>query len=81
MALRRRKPAAAWRARREEYLRGSGRQRDLVWEGFEPGINGTKWCVIRGGRTSAFPRLDSYARLFLVSGGIHGGEDRQRSQR
>jgi hypothetical protein len=80
MALRRRKPAAAWRARREEYLRASGRQRDLVREGFEPGINGTSWSVIRG-RTGAFPRLDSDARLFLVSGGIHGGEDRQRSQR
>lgn len=80
MALRRRKPAAAWRARREEYLRASGRQHDLVREGFEPGISGTRWSVIRGGRTSAFPRLASYARLFLVSGGFHGGEDRERSQ-
>jgi hypothetical protein len=80
MALQLRKAhATAWRARREEYLRASGRRSDLVREGFEPGTNGANWSVIRGGRASTCPNHDSSTRLVVVTEGVHDGDDSQRS--
>jgi hypothetical protein len=82
MALQRRKAhARAWRVRREEYLRASGRRSDLVKEGFEPGINGANWSVIRGGRASTCPNHDSPTPLVVVTHGFHGGDDLHRRHR
>ena len=57
-----------WRSRREEYLRASGRQSDLVKEGFEETIAKTSWTVIAGGRTSRSTGRTDGAGLFLVKG-------------
>ncbi len=59
--------AAGWRARREAYLRDSGRQMELILEGFEPAPPTLDWIVLAGGRTSR-PKLPARdARLFLVN--------------
>lgn len=60
--------AAAWRSRREAYLRASGRQSDLVKEGFEPTLPTASWAVITGGRTSRFPEASRAPRLLLLKG-------------
>jgi hypothetical protein len=60
------KNTAAWRSRREEYLRASGRQSDLLMEGFEPAASAASWAVIAGGRSSHLPKPIPRARLFLV---------------
>lgn len=59
---------AAWRSRREEYLRASGRQRDLVKEGFDPGLPIASFAVIPGGRTSRLPKGSRRPELLLVKG-------------
>jgi hypothetical protein len=83
MVLQQRKAhVTAWRVRREEYLRASGRRSDLVREGFESCINGANWSVISGGRASTCPNHESSsARLVVVTEGFHGGDDSQRSHR
>ena len=58
--------AAGWRARREAYLRESGRQMDLILEGFEPAPPTVDWIVVTGGRTSRPKMPSSEPRLFLV---------------
>jgi hypothetical protein len=60
------KHTAAWRSRREEYLRTSGRQSDLISEGFEPGASAAGWTVIAGGRSTHHPKPIPRAGLFLV---------------
>ena len=60
--------AAAWRSRREEYLRASGRQSDLVKEGFEPALPKASWAVITGGRKSRFPEASPGPGLLLLKG-------------
>ena len=60
------KQTAAWRSRREEYLRASGRQCDLVREGFEPAASAASWAVIAGGRSSHLPKPIPRTALFLV---------------
>ena len=60
------KHTAAWRSRREEYLRTSGRQSDLVREGYEPAASAAGWAVIEGGRSSHLPKPIPRAGLFLV---------------
>jgi hypothetical protein len=60
------KQTAAWRSRREEYLRTSGRQSDLVSEGFEPAASAGSWTVIAGGRSTHLPKPIPRAGLFLV---------------
>ena len=60
--------AAAWRSRREEYLRASGRQSDLVKEGFDSVLPSASWAVIPGGRTSRFPKVNPGPELLLVKG-------------
>lgn len=59
---------AAWRSRREEYLRASGRQSDLVNEGFEPALPTASWAVIAGGRTSRFPEASPGPGPLLLKG-------------
>ena len=58
----------AWRSRREEYLRASGRQWDLVNEGFEPPLPTARWAVIAGGRRSRLPKASPRPGLLLVKG-------------
>ena len=60
------KHAGAWRSRREEYLRASGRQSDLVREGFEPAASAVSWALIAGGRSGHLPTPLLRAGLFLV---------------
>jgi hypothetical protein len=60
------KHTARWRSRREEYLRASGRQNDLVSEGFELAASASRWAVIAGGRLSHLPKPIPRADLFLV---------------
>jgi len=60
------KQTAAWRSRREEYLRTSGRQSDLVREGFEPAASVASWTVIADGRSTHLPKPIPRAGLFLV---------------
>ena len=60
------KQTGAWRSSREEYLRASGRQSDLVREGFEPAASAASWAVIAGGRASHLPKPIPRTGLFLV---------------
>jgi hypothetical protein len=60
------KRTAAWRSRREEYLRASGRQSDLVREGFEQAASAASLAVITGGRSTHLPKPIPRAGLFLV---------------
>ena len=59
------KHAGAWRSRREEYLRASGRQSDLVKEGFEQASR-ANWAVIAGGRRTRRTKRNRKAGLLLV---------------
>jgi hypothetical protein len=59
---------AAWRRRREEYLRSSGRRADLVKEGYEAAGSMTSWTVIVGDRRSRCPRPRARGGLFFVKG-------------
>ena len=44
------KQCAAWRCRREQYLRESGRHVDLIREGYAAADEATNWTVVVGGR-------------------------------
>jgi len=55
-----------WRLRREEYLRASGRKRDLVIEGFEQVPSTASWTVIAGGRTGRCTNSSPRTGLFLM---------------
>lgn len=56
----------AWRARREEYLRASGRQAELAKEGFEPQLSTGSWAVIAGGRPTRLAKPNPSAALVLM---------------
>jgi hypothetical protein len=60
------KHAEAWRSRREEYLRASGRQSDLVKEGFERELSTASWGLIACGRASRLAKPNPSAGLFLM---------------
>ncbi len=70
--------AAAWRSRREEYLRASGRQGDFVKEGFEPAASIASCAVIAGGLPTRVTKPNPKAGLFLVKqwarGSLRGHE-------
>lgn len=59
---------AAWRHRREVYLRASGRQADLVREGYEAAGSTATWDVLLGDRRSRPPKPNVRLGLFLVKG-------------
>lgn len=59
------KRGSDWRCRREEYLRASGRQEDLIREGYETRGTDAKLVVIRGGRRRS-PASEPGIRLFVV---------------
>ena len=58
--------APGWRSRREEYLRASGRQSDLIREGFERAPSTAAWVVIPGGRASRLGKANPRADLILM---------------
>ena len=60
------KQCAAWRCRREQYLRESGRHVDLIREGYASEDDATNWTVVAGGRARGPLKRDLGARLFLV---------------
>ena len=60
------KHTAPWRSRREEYLRASGHQSDLVSESFEPAASAASWTAIAGGRSTHLPKPIPRAGLFLM---------------
>ena len=57
---------AAWRRRREEYLRTAGRYGDLIKEGYLPPDTVERWSVIAGGRSCRFHRAVHETRTYLV---------------
>jgi len=68
------KQCAAWRCRREQYLRESGRHADLIREGYESAEYRTNWSVVVGGARGPLTR-DLCTRLLLVkpSPGLRAG--------
>ena len=56
----------AWRRRREQYLRESGRYVDLIREGYASADDGTNWTVVVGGRSRGPLQSELGTRLFQV---------------
>lgn len=59
-----------WQRRREQYLRESGRQVDLVNEGYQSAGLSFSWTVFAGGRVGTPLALNPATRPFLVKGRI-----------
>lgn len=59
-----------WQRRREQYLRESGRQVDLVNEGYQSAGLSFSWTVFAGGRVETPLALNPATRPFLVKGRI-----------
>jgi hypothetical protein len=67
------KQCAAWRCRREQYLRESGRQFDLIREGYASADE--TWTMVVGGRGRGHLKRNLGTRLFLVKPGLdHQGQ-------
>jgi hypothetical protein len=64
------KQCAAWRCRREQYLRESGRQVDLIREGYASPDETKNWTMVVGGRGRGPLKRDLGTRLFLVKPGL-----------
>ncbi len=60
------KQSEAWRCRREQYLRESGRHADLIKEGYASPDSRTNWIVTVGGRAGASMERNPGMRLHLV---------------
>ncbi len=60
------KQCAAWRRRREQYLRESGRHVDLIREGYASEDDTTNWIVLAGGRGRGPMQREQGTRLFQV---------------
>jgi len=60
------KHSEAWRCRREQYLRESGRHGDLIKEGYASPDPTTNWIVIVGGRAGVSMERNPGMNLFLV---------------
>jgi len=60
------KQREAWRCRREQYLRESGRHVELIKEGYASAEFTTNWTVVIGGRAGSTLELNAGMRLFLV---------------
>jgi hypothetical protein len=56
----------AWRCRREQYLRESGRHVDLIREGYASADDATNWTVVVGGRGGGPSQRELGTRLFQV---------------
>jgi hypothetical protein len=59
------KRSSDWRCRREEYLRASGRNEDLIREGYETPRPDRELVVIPGGRRPS-RASEAEIRLFVV---------------
>ncbi len=66
MRRQQRKQREDWRSRREQYLRESGRQVDLMKEGYSSLESATNWVVTVGGRAEASLERNPEMKLFLV---------------
>ena len=60
------KQCEAWRCRREQYLRESGRHVELIKEGYASADSTTEWTVVVGGRGLGPLEPGPGTRLFLV---------------
>ena len=60
------KQCEAWRCRREQYLRESGRHVELIKEGYASAECTTNWTVVIGGRAGSPLERNAGMRLFLV---------------
>lgn len=60
------KQSEAWRCRREQYLRESGRHADLIKEGYASPDSTRNWIVTVGGRAGASMERNPEMRLLLV---------------
>ena len=56
----------AWRCRREQYLRESGRHVDLIREGYASPDDAANWTVVVGGRAGGPLQRELGTRLFQV---------------
>ena len=75
------KQYAAWRRRREQYLRESGRHVDLIREGYASADDTTNWTVVIGGRGRGPLQRELGTRLFLVKPSLDLRGTVQRKQR
>jgi hypothetical protein len=66
MRRQRTKQCEAWRRRREQYLRESGRQVDLIKEGYASADSTKSWIVVVGGRPRGSLERNPGMRLLLV---------------
>ena len=60
------KQCEAWRRRREQYLRESGRHADLIKEGYGAAGSTENWIVVVGGRPRGSLARNPGMRLLLV---------------
>ena len=60
------KQCEAWRRRREQYLRESGRHVDLIKEGYASADSTENWIVVVGGRPRGSLERNPGMRLLLV---------------
>lgn len=58
----------AWRCRREQYLRESGRHVELVKEGYASAASPNDWILVVGGRARNSLERHAEIELFLVKG-------------
>jgi len=63
------KQREAWRCRREQYLRESGRHVELIKEGYASAECTTNWTVFIGGRADSPLERNAGMRLFVVKEG------------
>jgi hypothetical protein len=70
---------AAWRRRREQYLRESGRQVDLIREGYASSDDPTNWTVVVGGRCREPLHRELGTGLFLVKPSLDQGAQCKQS--
>jgi hypothetical protein len=61
----------AWRRRREQYLRESGRHVDLIREGYASTDDAANWTAVVGGRCRGPLQRELGTRLFLVKPSLH----------
>jgi hypothetical protein len=73
------KQRAAWRCRREQYLRESGRHVDLIREGYAAADDATNWTVVVGGRGRGRLKRELGTRLFLVKPSLDQGAQCKQS--
>ena len=69
----------AWRRRREQYLRESGRHVDLIREGYASTDDAANWTAVVGGRCRGPLQRELGTRLFLVKSSLDQGAQCKQS--